>query len=444
MANQDYDREIINPLERPLSEDLNIAQSQLDRSLRDMLRALFATAAGVVQNGFISNGLKVTENSPVAMSVLVQPGLGFKDDATDVPTAISGITGLDDRSPYKPLPLSAAQAIAIDAAPVAGQNRIDIIEVKVDRRVENPTNRDILNVVTGLFAPGLVNKTLAFDLLGRNGRVVSPANSVTGIGYKVGVAAAAGAEVAPATSPGYVKLCQILVVGGVANIVNADIADFRSLIGSWAFLNLANTWAALQTFAAGVVATGPTPNGIGVDATGSGNLHGVRGTGGGTSGSGVVGTGGAPNGKGVDGAGTGTGAGVTGTGGATNGVGVSGAGTGTGAGVNGTGGATSGDGVKGTGGAANGRGGRFTGAGNGEGATCTSSGSGAAISGSCSGTGPGVRALAGNANRAPLNVQVQAADPATPADGDVWINSTSAELKYRTGGLVYRVVGVNP
>src|SRR5574337_192482 len=138
------------------------------------------------------------------MSVLLKAGIGFLDAPSDVPTSVGGIVGADDLSPYKPLPLNADMAIAIDAAPSAGNERIDIIEVKQDRRVENPLSRDVLNTGTGLFVPTLVNKTLAFSLDGRNGRVVSPSNSTTGVGYKVGVAAAVGTALAPATTSGYV------------------------------------------------------------------------------------------------------------------------------------------------------------------------------------------------------------------------------------------------
>ena len=37
MANKTYDRTIINPRERPLSSDINQAQSELDQALRDTL-----------------------------------------------------------------------------------------------------------------------------------------------------------------------------------------------------------------------------------------------------------------------------------------------------------------------------------------------------------------------------------------------------------------------
>ncbi len=230
MADFPYDRTIINPLERPLSVDIDQLQSQIDRAVRDTLRRMFQIS-GTVQSGFLDTGLKVTQNGVPDMNVLVTPGVGFQDLTGDVPTAIGGITGVDDRSPYKPLPLNATMTIAIDAAPGAGQERYDIIEVKTDRRSENNLSRDVLNVGTGLFVPTLVNKTLAFSLDGRNGRVVSPSNSTTGVGYKVGTAAAVGTAVVPSTSPGYVPIATIYVGPTVTSILNANITDRRVGIG---------------------------------------------------------------------------------------------------------------------------------------------------------------------------------------------------------------------
>jgi hypothetical protein len=232
MAGNPYDREILNPLERPLADDINEAQSQLDRSLRDTLRQLFSTNPLSGTNGFVSGSFQVTQTGSPSMNVLVSPGIGFYDAPSDCPTSISGIVGLDDLSPYKPMPLVAAQTIAVDASPSPGQSRIDIIEVRYNRAVGNSTTRDILNTGTGIFAPGLLNKTLAFDLDGLTGRVVSPASSTAAIGYKVGVAATTGSQVAPTGTTGYTTICQILVTGGVTTIVTANITDERPILSA--------------------------------------------------------------------------------------------------------------------------------------------------------------------------------------------------------------------
>lgn len=227
MANGPFDRTILNVRERALSSDINQAESQLDYSLRFALQQLLAKDSGF-SSGFIGASYKVVPNSPAGMSVLVQPGLGLLSDPADVPAAIGGIVGLDDLSSAKPLVLNAPQQFTVPAN-ASGNPRIDIIEVKVDRRAENPTSRLIYNAITGAFDPTSVNKTLAFSHDGRLGTVATPANSTTGIGYKTGTPA--GSPVAPATSPGYLKIAEINVAAGAATITASEIVDRRAILG---------------------------------------------------------------------------------------------------------------------------------------------------------------------------------------------------------------------
>lgn len=166
------------------------------------------------------------------------------------------------------------------------------------------------------------------------------------------------------------------------------------LDGDPAFLGIANTFTAQNTFTpsgagTAVTATGNTAGGGVLGTGGATGGIGVRGNGGATSGVGILGSGGAPNGIGVSGFGAGTSSGVEGLGGGTGGTGISGTGGGTGGtgvvgiggstsgfgvvgfgiggsdGIRGFGGATSGTGVHGIGGAPNGHGAVFAGAGTG-------------------------------------------------------------------------------
>jgi hypothetical protein len=252
MANDPFSREIINVRERPLSSDINIAESYLDRALRDFIRALLAPDPLAIVTGFLNQSFKVVATTTPSMTVNISPGLGFIDDASDVPTAIGGVLGVNDTSTMKPLPLSTVQPIVIDGAPSAGNSRYDIIEVKCDRRSQDPTSRDILDPATGVFAPNLVNKTLAFYLDGRNARVVAPALSTTGIGYKVGIAATTGTEAVPATTAGYVKIAEIHVVSGVTTITNSVITDTRPGSGL-ALLAGTNTFSGVNTFNSNII-----------------------------------------------------------------------------------------------------------------------------------------------------------------------------------------------
>jgi hypothetical protein len=231
-----FDRPIINPRERPLSTDINELASDADRSFRDTLLRMFSGRTSIAddaclpKSGFLGCGFKVQPVSPIAMQVKIRAGIGFVYDASSVPSSIDGIAGLADLSSYKPVLLVADALMAVPAAPGVGFSRKDIIEVKVDRRRENPLTRPVLDVGTGVFNPSTVNKTLAFALDGRTGTVNDPNPSTTGIGYKVGQAALTGAETEPAVTSGYVKIATILVGPSVVTIDEYQLIDWRRMI----------------------------------------------------------------------------------------------------------------------------------------------------------------------------------------------------------------------
>lgn len=240
MANNPFDRTVINPRERPVSTDINAAQSQLDRTLRHVLETLFIPRASISDerpaslpiSGFLGNGGKVREVSPVAMEVLLSTGVGFQADAGDVPTAIGGIPSVDDLSRYKPL--SFLSDVTITGIPNGDPTnpRIDIVEVDFNRRLTDPTSRDVLNTTTGVFDPITVNKTLAWDLsVADVGIVATPTNNTTPIGYKTGQPSATPST--PPTSPGYVKIAEIAVASSVTVLNQVDIKDIRQLLAQY-------------------------------------------------------------------------------------------------------------------------------------------------------------------------------------------------------------------
>lgn len=223
MADRPYERMIISTRERALSSDINQAESQLDRSLRFSLQNLLAASAGFV-SGFLGNGYRVVPNSPIGMSVLVSAGLGLSSNPADVPAAIGGVIGLDDLCDVKPLVLNAPALFTVPANG-SGNPRIDIIEVKIDRRAENPQSRLIFNPATEAFDPATVNKTLSFCHDGRTGTVATPAASTAGLSYKTGTPA--GVPVAPPVTAGYTKIAEINVAAGAVTIATSQIVDRR-------------------------------------------------------------------------------------------------------------------------------------------------------------------------------------------------------------------------
>lgn len=226
MPNNPFDRTIINPREKPLSEDVNIYLAQMDRATRFFAKALFSTTAGSPVSGFSQGSFRAVESSPQAMSVALKAGLGFQDLPGDVPTDIDGILGLNDLESYKPLVLTADLTIPIPTAPTAPNSRIDIIEVRADRLKTDNQSRQVFDNAANSFSPTAVDKTLEFLLDGSKlGSVASPADSIAAVSLKQGVAGTPG--VAPATTVGYIKIAEVFVDGDVVIINQGDITDFR-------------------------------------------------------------------------------------------------------------------------------------------------------------------------------------------------------------------------
>lgn len=250
--NNPFDRVNFGLRERPLSGDFNRAESQHDRTLRDLVRALVGgsgvasggTSAITSHSGFIGDGMRVVPTSPTGMSVQVSAGFGFVYDPLDLPFDIGAtdLEGVDDRSSFKPVYLNAPAIFAVPTAPGPGLSRIDIIEVKVDRRLENAVTRRQLDVSTKSFLDHLFYKTLAFSLDGRTGTVSSPSASTAGLSYKIGAEAATGTEVEPTVTPGYVKLGRINVAPSVVTIGASAIADRRPLLGAGGAVRFSGCW----------------------------------------------------------------------------------------------------------------------------------------------------------------------------------------------------------
>lgn len=251
MANSPFDRTIINPRERPLSSDINQAQSQLDRSLRDALSYIYSTRVSQTnpgQNavtGFLGNGFRVNGNG-TNMSLTLEQGLGFYVDGST--GAVGGVIGLDDFSVYKPLLLNSSPTITVPTAPTAPNSRIDIIEVQFKRTLNNPLTRDILDIGTGTFMSGIVNKTMEFGL---DNQITI--NGAGAINYKTGNVAVSPSV--PVTDSGYYKIAEIRVSSGVTAIFNSDIVDSRPLI-----------WPASGTTISGTISVHEAANNIVVDS----------------------------------------------------------------------------------------------------------------------------------------------------------------------------------
>lgn len=230
MVDQAYNRTPIYQLEKPLADDINQGESQDDRSIRDTMFALLNGASG-----FIGRALAVVPQGPPALGVTIKAGIGFQDAPTDVPSSIAGVAGLNDLSRYKPIVLALDYNIAVPAVP-GSNSRIDLIEVRYNRQLDNAQSREFLDPTSGAFSPALVAKTLDFNVDGTLGYFAAAATPTTAIAYKSGVVS--GSPTAPTVDTGYMPLALILVTSTTTTIVASVITDERALIGGGRILGV--------------------------------------------------------------------------------------------------------------------------------------------------------------------------------------------------------------
>lgn len=238
MANNPFDTTNYGLRERPVSVDWNQLQSQIYMTMREVHRFLHAARTSNTSSvaksvsGFHADGFRVVPSNPAAMTVNVSAGLGWLHAPTDTPSGLGAtdLEGVDDLSPYKPLCALAAIPFNVPTAPAAPNSRIDIIEVRNPRRLENLINRRQLDPNTLSYEDHTFSKTLAYLIDNNQASVVfAPNPSTAPLSYKVGVSANPG--LVPPTSPDYIKIAEILVDNTTTSITGLNIVDRRALLG---------------------------------------------------------------------------------------------------------------------------------------------------------------------------------------------------------------------
>jgi hypothetical protein len=246
MANQPFDTTIINPLERPKSSDINAAQSEIHRDLRDYLFRAYAMSDGAdvvtatAQTGFVGRGFVVEPTSPASMDLTIAQGIGFQA-TNDTTSAVGGVVGLNDLSYYKPLLLSGSHVVTVPTAPVAVFCRRDLIEVRYNRALTDATLSDVYSTASGVFTSQTINKTMTFDLVNDAVQYI-PAGSATAptasIVYRSGVLVAHDTDAdflnapIPSTDSGYVAIAVVNVGPSLTAVTAGHIADWRPLLSA--------------------------------------------------------------------------------------------------------------------------------------------------------------------------------------------------------------------
>lgn len=259
MSRKAFDRDVYRDREAPFAIDMNRNTGEgAHAGLRELLR--FAGGPPISLSslttqqvfGFYGDSFLVLPQSPASTTVSVSAGLGAYRNDADQPASIGGIPGLDEDSAVKPVVLRDPFLIATPPPPAAPDSRIDIIEVRIARDFYDAQPVPMLDLPSAIRQYPVLTKTLSYALDGLSVEYVpAPANSTQPIAYKTGIAAPV--PVAPATSPGYTKIAEVLIENAVTNpagtVRQEHISDFRRML----FIGGTASFRVIYSFAYGVL-----------------------------------------------------------------------------------------------------------------------------------------------------------------------------------------------
>jgi hypothetical protein len=222
-----FQRRITNPLQRPLSSDLNLQAFYDSVTQSYMAGAVYSASPGgnpTFDTGFVGNSFRCFA-STTSREVVVQKGVGFIAQAAQ--DAIGGIVGVNSGS-YSPVvcepddPDAAGINLPCDEL-AAGLNRIDIVCVASPNYPTAYENIGILNPTASTFS--FLNKPTQFT---ENAFQLAPGTPdflqvVTGT-------PTGGTPVAPSVPSGYLEIGRIYVPVGTGNLSNSDIEDRRPVL----------------------------------------------------------------------------------------------------------------------------------------------------------------------------------------------------------------------
>ena len=225
-----FQRRVINPLQRPLSSDLNL-QAFYDSVTQSYLAGALYTGdvfsgTNYFREGFIGRGFQANKDGS-SRGVIVWRGLGFGYVSLNDTEGVGGIAGVNEQA-YAPVvcqpsdPTSAGVSLSVDAL-ASGYARIDVVALKAPCVLTDYQNVGIANPSSSTFALSPKPQQLSFNV------VVSEASG--------DLVVIKGAEVvlpntptAPALPSGYIALAHIAVPVGSGLLSASDITDYRRQI----------------------------------------------------------------------------------------------------------------------------------------------------------------------------------------------------------------------
>jgi len=228
-----FQRRVTNPIQRPLSSDLNLQAFYDSVTQAYFAGAVYSASPGgnpTFETGFIGNSFRCFA-STTSREVVVQKGLGFINAATAYDEDdINGIAGVNAGS-YAPVvcqpddPDAAGLLLAVtDLA--AGLSRIDIVCVKAPNAPTDIQNIGLLNPTSSTFSfqPKPTQFTEdAFATSDNYSHLGSSVRVITGT-------ATAGTPTPPTIPSGYLEIGRIYVPVGAAALSNSDIEDRRFVL----------------------------------------------------------------------------------------------------------------------------------------------------------------------------------------------------------------------
>jgi hypothetical protein len=221
-----FQRRITNPLQRPLSSDLNLQAFYDSVTQAYLAGAVYSASPGgnpTFATGFIGNSFRCFA-STTSREVVVQKGLGFINAATAYDEDdINGIAGVNAGS-YAPIVCQPsdpdAAGLYLEIADLAaGLSRIDIVCVKAP---DSPTAEQSI---------GLLNPTSStFSFQQKPTQFTENALSLPDFVMVVTGTATGGTPTAPSVPSGYLEIGRIYVPTGSGNLSNSDIEDRRFVL----------------------------------------------------------------------------------------------------------------------------------------------------------------------------------------------------------------------
>jgi len=217
-----FQRRITNPLQRPLSSDLNL-QAFYDSVTQSYMSGIMfsASPSAPVQfpTGFVGNSFRCSA-AVGSREVIVQRGIGFINQIPE--EGIGGVAGVDVGQ-YVPVicepnsPVSAGVNLAI-ADLAVDLERIDLVCVKAPNSATATENIGLLNPTSSTFS--FQSKPTKFT---ENAFDTAFIQVVTGT-------ATGGTPSAPSVPSGYLEIGRIYVPVGSASLANADVEDRRNVL----------------------------------------------------------------------------------------------------------------------------------------------------------------------------------------------------------------------